>query len=376
MTALEIVDAAARGRVLVTGSLPPEGRDLDVLAPRESAAAIAEALGANGFVARRTTWARFAPLELVDVRELAAEAMLARALPLAGCANVCRPDPADALLLVARAFAHDGRLTASRRTRAEAPLDVWAEARARGGERELAAFAEALREGEPVVPRVARKVRRVREAGVVTLSGVDGSGKSTQAELLRDALTATGIDAVVEWNRLSHDRWLDAIARPVKKVLRRGGSRPATSTAPSAKAAAEPAPVRGAWVVVVALANALAHLRSVRAHTLAGRVVICDRYVLDSVVQLSTQYPPGLGRRIGIALVRLLSPRPRAAFYLDLPAEVAWERKPRPGRRERMERQAERYREECERLGVTRLDATRSPEALAAEIATEVWRRL
>lgn len=377
MRALEIVDAAATGRVLVTGALPPEGRDLDVLAPAASVAAITEALRANGFVARRTTWARFAPLELVDVRELADEAMLVRAVPLDGRANVCRPDPADALLLLARAFATDGRLTVSRRTRADVPLDVWAEARARGRERELAAFADALRSGgEPVVPRVSRRLRRVREAGVVTLSGIDGSGKSTQAELLRDALTATGIDAVVEWNRLSHDRWLDAIARPVKKVLRRGSSAPATAAAPGEQAAPGKARGRGAWVVVVALANALAHLRSVRAHTLAGRVVICDRYVLDSVVHLRAQYAPGLGQRLGIALVRLLSPRPRAAFYLDLPADVAYERKPRPGRRERLERQAARYCEECARLGVTRMDATRPADDLAAEIATEVWRRL
>jgi thymidylate kinase len=372
MTALDVVDAAVRGRVLVTGALPPEGRDLDVLAPPSSVAAITDALRDNGFVPRRTTWARFAPFELVDVRALADEAMLARGVPLAECANACRPDPADALLLLARAFAHDGRLTASRRTRAEAPLDVWAEARARGGERELAAFADALRDGEPVVPRVARRVRRVREASVVALSGIDGAGKSTQAELLRDALAATGIDAVVEWNRLSHDRWLDALARPVKMVLRRGGAH----ADGAAETSAGPVPGRGVWVVVVALANALAHLRSVRAHTLAGRVVICDRYVLDSVVQLRTEYAAGRGQRLGVALVRLLSPQPRAAFYLDLPPEVAYERKPRPGKRERLERQADGYRAECARLGVVRLDATHPPQELAAEIAAETWRRI
>lgn len=378
MNALQLVDAAAPGRVLVVGALPPEGRDLDVLAPRGTLRAIEEALRANGFVARRSTWARFAPVELVDLRPLADEAMLDRAVPLDGCARACRPDPADALLLLARAFARDGRLTASRRARAAVPLEVWALARERGGDAALAAFAAALRSNAaPLAPRVAARARRVREAGVVTLSGIDGSGKSTQAERLRGTLAATGIDAVVEWNRLSHDRWLDALARPAKKLLGRGKPSGAPSSGGSG-GPVDPAggPLRSLWVVVVALANALAHVRSVRRHTLAGRVVICDRYVLDSVVHLRAHYPPGAGQRLAVALVRRLSPRPRAAFLLDVPAALAAERKPRPGREERLAREAAAYRAECDRLGVVRLDGTLPPDELAAAIARETWRRI
>lgn len=375
MTALALVDAAARGRFLVVGTLPPVGRDLDVLAPPATREAIADALRANGFVARRTTWARFEPFDLVDVRVLADESMLARAVPVEGCANACRPDAADDLRLVAVAFARDGRLSTSRRARADVGPDVWTEARARGGELELRAFAEALRAGPALLPRLSSRVRRVRQGGVVTLSGIDGSGKSTQAERLRDTLAATGIDAVIEWNRLSHDRWLDAIAKPVKRLLRRS-SPPPSSSAPGGGSPSALVPGRGAWVVVVALANALAHLRSVRRHTLAGRVVVCDRYVLDSVVHLRTAYAPGPGQRLALLLVRWLSPRPRAAFYLDVPAEVAFARKPRPGRAERLAAQAAAYRAECAALGVTRLDATSPPEVLAAQIARETWRRI
>lgn len=372
--ALAIVDAAAAGRVLVVGALPPEGRDLDVLAGPESRDAIEDALRAHGFAPRRTTWARFAPVELVDLRDLTDPSMLGRATPLPGCTNAGRPDPADDLRLLAAAFARDGRLTEGRRRRADVPLDVWAEARARGGERDLAALAEALRDGPPLLPRVTSRVRRTREAGVVALSGVDGAGKSTQAERLRDALGAAGIDAVVEWSRLSHDRWLDAIARPVKRLLRRTPATPSTPTSAGGDAPSQGGRLRGAWVIVVALANALAHAHSVRRHTLAGRVVICDRYVLDSVVHLRAHYPAGLGQRLAVAVVRLLSPAPRAAFHLDLPADVAFARKPRPGREGRVAVEAERYRAEAARLGVHVLDATRPADDLAAEIARVTWR--
>ena len=129
-------------------------------------------------------------------------------------------------------------------------------------------------------------------------------------------------------------------------------------------------------MLVVALANAATHLRAVRRHTLAGRVVICDRYVLDSVVQLTSDYPAGPGRMIGTALVRLLSPQPVVAFHLHLPAAVAAARKPWPGPADQLERHAAGYLDHGPRLGVRLLDATRPTEALAADIARAVWQRL
>lgn len=384
MSVLQVVDGVVTGRVIVTGSLPPQGRDLDVLAPPATLARSQAALRALGFVPRRSTWARFQPLELVDLRPLADEAMLARATPVEGCTRLCRADPADDLRLTALAFARDGRLSPSRRARAAVPAAVWQVARGRGDGPELDALAAALHRVDDTpgtVRRAAGRVRRVREAGLVALSGVDGAGKSTQATLLRDTLTATGIDAVVEWNRLSHDRWLDAVARPVKWLLGRRTARPEGPAGPSGAPGGErdepeTGPARGVWVVVVAVANAVAHVRSVRRHTLAGRVVICDRYVLDSVVHLESHYPSGPGQRLAVWLVRRLSPEPRAAFYLSVPPQHAIDRKPRPGIEPRVTRQARAYEHRHPALGVARLDATRPVDDLAAEIAAEVWRRL
>ncbi len=380
MTALQIIDAAVSGRVLVTGSLPPEGRDLDICTTAAERDAAGAALLAHGFVLRGHTWARFEPLELVDLESLEDESMLARGTPLPGCVRVCRPDPADSLRLLAGAYVRDGQLTASRRDRADVSPEVWAEARSRGSSSALTALSEALRapDPKPALPRrLGGRVRRMREAGVITLSGVDGSGKSTQAEQLRQALTTAGFDTVIEWNRLSHDRWLDAIARPVKRLTGRGSSATTAPTEPTGgSASGTPRGARGLWVVVVALANALAHNRSVRRHLLAGRVVICDRYTLDSVVQLRSDYPPGLGNRLGVAVVRALSPRPLASFYLAVPPEVATSRKAWEGSDARLLRHARGYETECERLGVRRVDATQAVATVAAEIARETWRRI
>lgn len=377
MTVLSLVEAAAPRRLLVTGSLPPEGRDLDLLAPPGPYAAVADALEHAGFIRRHTTWARFEPLELVDLRRLPDESMLSRATPLPGFDRLCRPHAADDVRLVATAFAQDGQLTAGRRRRADVSTSIWQQAHAWGDSTAVSRLRQALageHRDHSTLARVVGRARRVQQARVIALSGVDGAGKSTQAIRLRDTLTTAGVDTAVEWNRISHEAWLDRLARPVKKLLGTSTSAPGERVGGSGQRA--PGQARSLWVVVVALANALSHRRSVRRHLLAGRTVICDRYVLDSVVQLTADYPDGPGRRLGIALVRALSPRPAVSFHLRVPTEVAAARKPYPGPVAQLERHARGYDDTLTQLGVLEVDAHRPVDDVAAELARETWRRL
>jgi thymidylate kinase len=129
-----------------------------------------------------------------------------------------------------------------------------------------------------------------------------------------------------------------------------------------------------AWTLVIAFANAVSQRRLTHRHLRAGRFVVCDRYTLDSVVALRALYGPRRRFRLQRALIGGLSPTPVCAFFLDVPAEVAWERKGEAGV-EALARQRALYQEEHTRLGVRRLDGTRPREELCAEIAREVWRR-
>src|SRR5438477_12903401 len=59
MDTVELIDRATPEPVLVIGSLPPGGRDLDLLVHPAAERALAEALRANGFHAQGRVWARF-----------------------------------------------------------------------------------------------------------------------------------------------------------------------------------------------------------------------------------------------------------------------------------------------------------------------------
>ena len=235
-------------------------------------------------------------------------------------------------------------------------------------------------------------LRPARTEPLIAFSGLDGAGKSSQAEALEHTLRRLGFDVAIEWTRLEWTTlWegsavLDRISGPVKRMLRLLTRSPidaprtvAYGQAP-ADAAAElrerSALITHAWVLVVILVHAAAQRRAVLPPLRAGKVVICDRYTLDAAVHLRERY--GLQRRFRYQtrLLEWLSPRPIRSYLVDVPASVALERKPEQFDLDQLTRQATLYRELATRLGVRRVDGTRSRENLCGEIAYDVWSAL
>jgi thymidylate kinase len=404
---VQAVIAAALDRHGTTGLLaeaPETAIDVTVVVPDGACDETAAALRAAGFAAVDLAWARFgaetAAVRLVPVRRLALPADAAATLfgRATGTGSLRPVAPEHALLFAGQRSVEGGAidvLRAALERHREAAPDAWLESlrlSAAWGLSRAMAHLERLGWGQSVTEADRRDaLRELRRAGrtdalrrpvvgVVGISGLDGSGKSTQAQALRDALAAAGVAAVVEWTRLAAQPALDRIAAPVKAVLRRGravpvATPPAPPVGPGVRRSERGArgPVRAVWAVVVAGVDAAAKRSSTALHVRQDRVVIRDRYTLDSAVQLHDAYG---GSAAGGLLLRRYAPRPVAAFLLDLPGAVARDRKPEQFSADQLEAQAVRYRLEAQRLGVTVLDGSRRPEELAEQIATMVWARL
>ncbi len=426
MSLAELVDELIEGEALVFGSLPPRGRDLDLLVRPPDAPRIARRLAGLGLARKRDRWARFEgctvdSLELVTTEAWGLESeevddLFREASPLDRLPHLVRPAPHHALLIQARKLiGAGGRLAPKDRDRiaealredpgawdgAEARAPRWGARRAlahlrsayeRGTTVSLTDRAAALREqllagGEPgPLARVRawrRALGRRRRGAVIALSGLDGSGKTTQAEALQRALDRLGYDAVVEWTRFAHNPSLDAVAIPAKRALARlggGAQRSGAARAPTAplgRAIRERSRVLNqAWITFVTLANVAAQRRATRPHLRRGRIVVSDRYTLDSCAHIRYKYGPRAAFRLQRALLRALVPRPVRAFWLDVPPEVAMARKAEDYTLEQRALEAGLYREEHGPLGARRLDGERPREELCAEIAPEVWRSL
>lgn len=396
-------------RFLVVGRMPPEGRDLDVLARAADARELMGQLRAEGFQERGGRWVRFrdGDVEIVDLVDVDAwglpatevEAMFASARRDEDH-GPARPSPVHTVLLEARRWAAGGVLTDRRRARvaeaAAAVAPVWEEVVRRAPAWGVEDALPVLR-GEAPVREAARRSRRrlTRPRGhVVTFSGIDGSGKSSHVEALRAALERLGYPTVTVWTRITINPSLAVIAGPVKwSVTRLGRRRPpprlpapeaegrppghgATATDPARAFRLRYPLVNHAWLVVVAMVNALAQWRAVAPHVARGRIVVCDRYTLDSAAHLRYKYGPAERYRLQAGVVRLLSPRPLRSYLLDVPGAVAHNRKPEKYTAEQLEQLARLYREECERLGVRRLDGQRPPHELAADVGDDVLQAL
>ena len=187
----------------------------------------------------------------------------------------------------------------------------------------------------------------------MTFEGADGSGKSTQAELLRAALAAEGRDVV---------------------LTREPGG---TELGEAARALVLNGPPMGAWAEAALFAASRAeHVEEViRPALQRGADVVCDRYVDSSLAY------QGIARGLGVDAVLQLNLAvtggllPDLTFVLLLDPGVATGRHVEPDRLEREGTQLQAkvdvaYRELARRFAerIVLIDAARAPDEIAEEV--------
>jgi dTMP kinase len=187
----------------------------------------------------------------------------------------------------------------------------------------------------------------------VSFEGADGSGKSTQAELLRAALSDDGRDVV-----LTREPGGTELGERIRTLLLDG-------------------PQMTPWAEAALFAASRAqHVEQVIRPALEGGAdVLCDRYVDSSLAY------QGIGRGLGVDEVLELNLRatrgllPDTTVLLLLDADTA---AARAGESDRLEREGDdfrqsvdaAYRELAERFPerIVTIDATGAPEAIAREV--------
>ena len=224
---------------------------------------------------------------------------------------------------------------------------------------------------------------------IVAFSGLDGSGKSSQAELLRRTLEAHGFEAEVAWVPVAINESLARIKTVVRALLSRlPGWRgrvyapPPYATRTHGVVADEAkelvtrsSAARQLWSTFVVLTNVLAHWRALLRHR-GCDVVIFDRYALDTAVRMHTWYGDRGTVAFQVWLARALSPRPLGAYLLDVAATTAHARKDDGWTVGELAAQADLYRQELARFGVRLLDGERPAAELAQAVEEQLLARL
>lgn len=225
---------------------------------------------------------------------------------------------------------------------------------------------------ERIGARLGARRRSKRSGVLVTLSGMDGAGKSTFTAAVREHLEANGLpvrDEIVRIGRRGDT--LDKIAVPIKRILRREGSTadPVAAGDEAAKAsglAPDEKPRRGigwVWTVIVAAENAMACRRVARARRETN--VVTDRWLTDHLVDFELRY----GRHpLGNRILRRGIPRADLALLLEIDAATSAARKPGDQAPSVTARMEERYSAVASELGLIRVDGRAPREDVEAAV--------
>ena len=169
---------------------------------------------------------------------------------------------------------------------------------------------------------------------LVSLSGIDGAGKSAHAELLRQAFNECGIDIRIVWSRGGSSRLTDRVIGLVKRFLPGRDLPDAGSDSSQAKVARKGAwlqrsLVRSGWGWLVTLDLLWQYWLRVAWPLLWGRVVIADRYAYDALVETAAlARRPELVRSLPARALLALCPHPQKAYLLRVSVAEAMRRKP------------------------------------------------
>jgi len=203
---------------------------------------------------------------------------------------------------------------------------------------------------------------------IISLSGMDGTGKSTHAKVLKGKLDHFGIPSTIIWTR-----WRPIITYPfmglvyVLKRYRRKDYHKSKL-------------LRKIWAYLTILDFVYIYLFKIKTHLFKGRVVICDRYIHDHIAELMHD---GIYNESAVKLLLKRIPNPDISFIFDVPVNTAMMRKNNTqdvlnswkfeeNAEEYLSEQRQNYLEVANSLKIPVLDSTKGFSELNEEIFNKI----
>jgi dTMP kinase len=219
--------------------------------------------------------------------------------------------------------------------------------------------------------------RRTRRYGtLICILGIDGSGKSTQAAALAEALEEQGVDAVHAWAR-----WKPILMLPARRlgralVRRKGVQEDDYHGFTDSKRSILKGRLRASlWKNMALFEHSCQVFAKVRIPMMMGKTVVADRFVYDTLIDLSVNLNVRPEDLLKEPLLKMF-PQPDLSILLDLSPKTGAVRKSDGTPEEYLAERRDLYRRLADAVGMEEVDAEGTPTGIHAEIRRRVWKKL
>ncbi len=218
---------------------------------------------------------------------------------------------------------------------------------------------------------------------LIVFTGMDGSGKTTQANLLVEGLKKDGVEVSYVWCR-----WEPFFLRPLVKKLKKDASRNQENTNYNINTLKERKRkflkypiIQWLWLGFFFIDYGLQIFKKIRVRLFKKQIIVSDRIFYDSLVDQVI----GLGENkrwllnsLNSFRMRIIFPKPDMVFCIDCPEEVAFSRKhdiftPNIGY---LKDRRKLYLELVDKYEWIKIDGTLPVDEIAVQIKDEVYNRL
>jgi thymidylate kinase len=162
----------------------------------------------------------------------------------------------------------------------------------------------------------------------ITFSGLDGSGKTKHIDVLQKNFLSSGIKTHKIWSRAGSFPFVNNILKIMGFIFSRNSRKidKKETITQSKRNLPKNKFINSSWVLINIMEMIIFYFVKIRVPLWLGKVIIADRYIYDSIIDLEGITKTGNFNRGLYRLLFACVPKPDISFYLDLHPTTILER--------------------------------------------------